>query len=606
MPQAFHRQGKKSNSESIVKNYRIIFYVFCSISVLLILFMFRWQVFQHHVWTEKANRQYKSLQRAPKSRGVIYSSDGAVLAIDEPAWSVFASLSSKDNERTLFFSKKELFTSQIAGILQIDPDQLSSKLTNDFRYINIASGISEEQKKALEEAEIFTPDELREAGLPGSYSKSFGLFFEKAEKRVYPDGRLASHIIGFMGKNNLGEDIGRYGIEGYYFGDLIGYDISSAGEKDAFGNPILTVGYDPIRTRPGKSITLTIHSGLQSKVEKTLKENVEKYKAKNGTAIIMDPRTGEILAMANYPDYDPNEYAQAGSNWIYRNKAVSDLYEPGSIQKPMTTAIALESGNVPDDWICHDETGYIELYDYKIYTWNKKPSGSINLTEILEQSNNPCTAQLAIETGFAYYYPKLKEFGYGSIMGLGLQDEASSYLKPYNQWTRLDLATSAFGQAITVTPLQALSATTAIANDGKRMKPYIVKSISDDTETIKFSPTVQSEPISKETANKVATMMVQVIEQSSSLNRVFTDVVGQEYKMDKIAGKTGTAQIAKKGEAGYDSSKTNMSFVGFAPADDPKMAMIVILNEPEVGRYAYETVVPTWAEIYKETRSFYK
>ena len=599
-----HRLGRKSAPGIKFKNYKFIFYAFCLFGLLLIIFMFRWQVIQHDLWSAKAQNQYRSLSRAPKSRGVIYSSDGAILAIDEPAWNVYASLSSKESERKLFFSKKDLYITQIANILQIDPDSLRQKLTDDFRYVNIASGISDEQKKALEEAEIFTREDMQKADLPGGLATSFGLYFEKVEKRVYPDGRLASHVIGFMGKNDQGEDIGQYGIEGYYFGDLIGYDITTTSEKDAFGNPILTVGYDPIRTRPGKSITLTIHSGLQSKVETVLKESVEKYKAKNGSVIIMDPQTGAILALANYPDYDPNEYAQAGSSWIYRNKAISDLYEPGSIQKPITTSIALESGKVKEDWICHDTTGYIELYEYKIWTWNRKPSGNITLSEILEQSNNPCTAQLAIMTGFDYYYPKLLEFGYGSLIGLGLQDEVATHLMPYNNWSRLDLATSAFGQGISITPLQILSATSAIANDGKRMKPYIVQKIEDDEETINYDPIILSEPISKETADKVTQMMVDTV-QYGAQHRVFSSILGQNYKLDNIAGKTGTAQIAKKGEVGYDSSKTNMSFIGFAPADNPKMAMIVILNEPEVGRYAYESVVPTWAELYKATRSHF-
>lgn len=591
-------QIRSHNNEQQFKSYKLIILLFALGSLLIMIFILRWQLFEKDKWSEKASQQYKSVQRAPQSRGVIYSSDGAVLAIDEPAWSVYASLSSKEEERAIFFEKKDVFVAQIASILQIDPADLSKKLTSDFRYINIAYGISNSQKQALEEAEIFSADDMKKAGIPTAYAKSFGLYFEKVEKRVYPDGTLASHVLGFMGKNENGEDVGMYGVEGYYFGDLISNEIYSTSEKDALGNVILTVGYDPIRTRPGKSITLTIHSGIQSKVEDVLKKNVEQYKAKNGSAIIMDPKTGAIIAMANYPNYDPNEYWKAGTSWIYRNKAVSDLYEPGSIQKPITAAIALESGNVQKDWICHDNTGFIELYDYKIYTWNKKPSGDITISQILEQSNNPCTAQLAILTGFKYYYPKLKEFGYGSIIGLGLQDEASSYLKPYEQWTRLDLATSSFGQSITVTPLQILSAISAIANDGNRMRPYIVEKIQDDTEIIAYEPDVLSSPISKETADVVTEMMINTLN-TGAQGRVLNDIVGKDYKQYHLAGKTGTAQVAKKGEVGYSEDLTNTSFVGFGPAEDPKFIMLVTMAEPGTSTFAYANVIPTWAEIYK-------
>jgi len=544
--------------------------------------MFRWQVIEHDKWGTLATTQYTEEQRASQSRGVIYASDGTVLAIDEPAWGVYASLSSDEGEREEFFSNKEQYVADVAGILGVEKSEIENLLTSDFMYVKLASGVSNEKKAALENVKI---SEIYQAG--------FGLYFEKEEKRVYPNGRLASHVLGFMGKDSNGEDVGMYGIEGYYFGDMLSQSSFSYEEKDSYGNVILTTEYDPVLPREGKSITLTIVPNIQTKVESVLKAKVEQMQAKSGSAIIMDPSTGAILAMANYPDYDPNNYWKTSDSWIYRNKAVADVYEFGSVEKPVTMSIGLESGNVPLDWICSDPTGFIQLYEYKIYTWNGVAEGDLSLSQILQKSHNPCIAQVALMTGFDYYYPKLEEFGYGQFVGMGLEDEATSYLYPYEMWTKLDLAVTAFGQSISATPLQITSALSTIANDGVRMKPYIVSEIVDDAETITYEPQVLSQPISKETADEVTQMMISVVREGES--HWWFDGAVPNYD---IAGKTGTAQIPKQNEVGYYEDRTNTTFVGFAPTDDPKMIMLVRIEEPKTSTFAAYTAVPTWIDIF--------
>ncbi len=577
-------------------NYKILTTGVLILAIGIILLLFRWQVLEHDKWSIIAQSQYISDQRAPTSRGVIYSEDGTVLAIDEPAWGVYASLSNRENERKLFFESKDRFAAEVAGILEIDKNHLKEKLTKDFRYVNIAHGVSEKKVRALQEAEIFTKEELRRANLPITYQHGFGLYFEKEEKRVYPDGVLASHILGFMGKNKYGENIGRYGIEGYYFSDMKSEETISQEEKDSQGNIILTVEYDPIKPREGKSITLTIQTGLQSKVEKQLQESVEKHKAKSGSVIIMEPSTGKILAMANYPNYDPNKYWKTTNPEIFKNKTVTDPYEPGSIQKPISMAIGLESGRVPEDWICNDEKGYLEIYEEKFWTWDKEPDGKLTLSGILENSNNPCIAQVALMMDFEYYHKKLKEFGYGSYIGVGLQEESQSYMLPYNKWTKVDFAASSFGQALSVTPLQMITSLNIIANDGKRMQPYIVSEIKNNEEIIKYKPVQISQPISTETSNKVTEMLVNTAEQGG-IELAFHNYLN-DYTDYKIAGKTGTAQIAKRYSAGYYENKTNVSFIGYAPAYNPKMIMIVKLEEPQSSPLAVNTAVPTWSEIF--------
>jgi len=294
----------------------------------------------------------------------------------------------------------------------------------------------------------------------------------------------------------------------------------------------LTVEYEPVISRGGKDIVLTIDPSIQSKVEEILKEGVRWQRAKSGSVIIMEPSTGKIISMANYPDYNPNEYWRTTSQEILKNKAVSDVYEYGSTHKPITIAIALEEGKITEDYICNDNTGFVKVETEKIYTWNRKADGRLDLSGILEKSNNPCMTRIALETGLQSYYPKLTEFGIGQFIGIGLEDESNSYLKPYEYWTELDLAVTSFGQSISATPLQIISALSVIANDGIRARPYIVSEIREGDDVIKHQPTELSRPISKETARTVTEYMENAVKKGEA--REFFNKFLSEYS---IAGK---------------------------------------------------------------------
>lgn len=319
-----------------------------------------------------------------------------------------------------------------------------------------------------------------------------------------------------MGQDENGEEKGVYGIEGYYYGDLIGAEGFTYEEKDALGNVILTSEYEPVLPRRGKDIKLTIVPSIQTKVEEVLKEGVTKYQAKSGSTIVMDPTTGAILAIANYPNYNPNEYWRTQEPWIFSNKAVSDVYEPGSIFKPITVAIGLETGSITPETVCDDLTGYFTMYEgrtdeVKIRTWDGMPDGSITPEQYLQYSNNPCIAQTALKVGLEKYYPLMTQFGIGEYIGLGLQEESNSYLKPQKDWIELDLAVTSFGQSVASSPMQMISALSTIANHGVRMKPYLVSSVIDEDETIEFEPQQIANPISAETADTVAAMLRSVV-----------------------------------------------------------------------------------------------
>lgn len=591
-----HKKGKKDSLFSNIQknNYNLVIFLITLMGITILVQAFRWQVLESEKFQLMAKQQYEDSNKHTAERGIIRASDGTVLAVDQPIWNIYATLSQDPKEREIFFNQKEKFVATVSSVLAVENSVISEKITDDFVYAVLAKGVDNEKKIALQNENIFGDENIDRSG--------FGLYFEKDVKRIYPNAELSSHVIGFMGKDSQGEDLGQYGIEGFYFGDITGREGYTYEEKDSSGNTILTAEYEPVLPRSGKDIKLTIQPSIQNKVEKFLKEGVERTGAKSGTVIIMNPSTGEIISMANYPTYNPNEYWRTSDPWIFKNLGVADVYEYGSVQKPITVALALESKAVDDTYTCDDATGYLDLYTAtgyedlkgrKISTWDLAPDGVQNLADMLKNSNNPCIAQTALKIDSEYYYSKLKEFGIGEFIGIGLQEEATSYLKPFSQWTRLDIITASYGQGISATPLQVISAISTLANHGTRMRPFIISEISDEKEIIEFKPQVLSEPISKDIANQVAEMMSHVIEDGGINDREIALL--QEYY---IAGKTGTAQVAKKDGPGYEEKKTITTFVGFAPADDAKMIMLVRLEEPKTSPYASPTVVPLWTDIF--------
>jgi cell division protein FtsI/penicillin-binding protein 2 len=590
------KKGKENSTGSKIQknNYRLINIILSGLGLVILLQAFRWQILESDKFVSIAKQQYTDSGKQTVQRGKILAQDGTILAVDQPIWNIYASLSTDERERKNFFEKKDLFISTVSSILAVESSTIEEKITDDFVYVPLAKGVDTETKIALETANIFGDEEHQKPG--------FGLYFERALKRVYPNGELASHILGFIGKDSEGEDLGMYGVEGFYFGDITGKEGYTYEEKDSRGNTILTAEYEPVQARSGKDFTLTIKPSIQNKVEGILKKHVEDTRSKSGSVIIMNPKTGEILSMANYPSYNPNEYWRVSDPWIFKNLAIADVYEYGSVHKPITVAIALESGSIDKDYTCNDTTGYLDLYEVtkyadlkgrKIYTWDRRPDGLQKLADMLKNSSNTCIARTALEVDPAYYYNKLKEFGIGNFIGIGLQEESNSYLKSFDEWTRLDIITASFGQGISATPLQVISAISTIANHGTRMRPYIISTISNEEETIKYPPQILSEPISVETADTVAEMMTHVIE-DGGISPTYIKQLKEYY----IAGKTGTAQVAKKDGTGYEDDKTITTFVGFAPADDAKMIMLVRLEEPKNDQYAAGTVVPLWTDIF--------
>ncbi len=402
--------------------------------------------------------------------------------------------------------------------------------------------------------------------------------------RYYPNDELAFNIIGFypfMNSNSFAS----YGIEQYYDDILEAKTISHRFSLD----PNIP---DRIPDLPnGASIVLTIDRKVQSITEEIIKNAVETNKAVSGTILITNPKTGEVLAMATYPSVNLNEYWETAEKFTKDNKynpAVMQPYEPGSVFKVLTMAIAIDTGAVKPSTVYND-TGTYNVLGTDIYNWDRGAWGPQSMVGCLQHSLNTCMAYLADLVGAETFYEYLDKFGLDDPTGIELaQEDYYPITKPGDSmWTPISLSTASFGQGLMVTPIQMVTAISALANDGVMMKPHIVREIRYNGEVQKVEPEAVGQPISAETAKTVTEMLATSIEIEASDAQV--DGI-------RIAGKTGTGEISVEGE-GYVLNTTNASFVGWGPADDPQFIVYVWVQQPEVNIWGSEVSAPVFSEV---------
>lgn len=576
---SYRKSTISPQQDSVLFNSKVtlVHFALLAFAFLIVIQMFRWQIINNKKYTAQAEAIVYSKYTITPRRGIIYAKDMTVLSIDEPGWFVYVSVGPYKQDRELYDDQKEKLIDYLIPITGQNKEELYQLLDGYPTYQPLIEYVTENIREALIE-QGFT-----------------GIHFERKNRRVYPNGKLASNIIGFIGKDENGEEIGNYGISGYYWKDLQGVYGYSSSERDLVGNIILHEEYSPIYAKKGKDIVLTIETPVQHTIEEKLKEGVIQYGADSGTAILMDPTTGAVIAMASYPTYDPNYYTEIIDQAYYKNKAVSDMYEFGSVNKVVTISAGLEHGKLDQSYVCNDTKGYYDMpeFDAKIYTYNKRAGGKLDLAGIFRTSNNVCVAEISQLFTTDEYYQVLIDFGFTKRIGIGLQDESYGTQLDPKKLNKLDLAMASFGQMFSATPLQIISAVSAIANDGNRMQPYIVDSVITDTGTIKTEPIIASSPISKETANLTAQLLFDAtIEMDSSNSHV------NLIRTYKVAGKTGTAQIPKRTERGYEEGVTNTTFVGFWPYDNPEYIMLVWLEKPTNHTLAAYNVVSAWDNIF--------
>ncbi len=562
------------------KNSNIILIIFGFLFAILIIRLFYLQVYQFSFYKKQAINQQVSNKKISYSRGNIISSDGKVLATNNITYNLVI------NPKII--KNKDIYLELFLKILSFENNEAKESFTKRFNELVTTDTYYQIVKKNVSSSE---KSEMEKS----NYN---GISFEKEIKRYYPEVHMASNVLGFVAKSETEDYQGYYGIEGKNNNLLKGREGRLVYEKGADGETILFGDYDNAESIDGDHIVLTINRSIQHIIEKKLKEGVEKHGAKSGQIIVMNPKTGEVLGMANFPNFNPydpfNKKLDLNENFSseVKNKSISDNYEPGSVIKPITIASAYELGLVNE---------YSVFYDYQkarysdkdIDNWDKKHLGELNLMQILQKSNNIATAQIGMKLGERNLREYLKKFGFGQRTGIDLEGEERGFIKE-DFWADLDIATASFGQGFNATSIQILSAFNVFANNGEYVKPKIIKKIiKPNKEEIEFPDIVERRVISKKTNDFIEKILVE----STSLNE------GKFFalKKYKISGKTGTAQIAKYGK--YVENLTNTSFVGYL-TNTKKFSMIVRIEEPSSSTYAAETALPLWMETASELANF--
>jgi cell division protein FtsI/penicillin-binding protein 2 len=555
---------------------RIIFLLILSFILggILIIRLFQIQVLEHENYKALAEKQHWTQQEIPASRGTIYvrdknTNDRYPLATNITRHLVYAVPPQiKDKGET---------AKRLAPILQIKEDEISKNISDDKKfYVILKHKISDEETNKIKELKLS------------------GIFLTPEPQRIYPENSLAAQLLGFV--NNDGK--GQYGIEGYFDKQLKGKPGTLEAEKDVLGT---IISWNESKIDPannGNNIILTIDRNIQYKVEKILEEGIKKHGADSGSIIVMEPKTGKILAMASSPSFDPNKFSDIQNYDLYKNAAVSDVWEPGSIFKVITMASALNEDKVNPE-TTYTDTGSVVVDEHTIHNSDNKANGVQTMTQVLEKSLNTGVIFAKDQIGNNIFYNYLKNFGFGVLTGVELDGESKGDIPPISEWSNAKFATAAFGQGIAITPIQMSTAVSAIANGGKLMKPQIIEEIDHpDGSKEKVEPKMIRQIVSPNVAAQLGGMMVQVVENGH----------GYQAKVPGyyIAGKTGTAQVPLPSHSGYDPNKTIGSFAGFAPVNDPKFAILVKIDVPKDVIWAESSAAPIFGEVAKELLNYYK
>ena len=519
----------------------------------------------------QGDRYSGEFQMVYPERGEIYDRNGHLLAGNRTVYEVGVSLAEMKDPQALAYT--------LGTYLGLAYEDVYIQLTDapeGFEYIVVQDYVGTETVNGLQEL----IQQMNDAG----DQRLNGLGFKPHFQRSYPENALASNVLGFVARDGRGY----FGIEEKY-NDLLA------------GNPVqVWVPRDPNkamdipRVPNGTTLVLTINRDLQAKVETILDQSLNEYGAENGTIIVMNPKNGEILAMATTPRMDLNNYGSYFSlydNGSKYNSSIGMAYEPGSVLKVLTMAAALDTGSVRPETTFVD-TGSIEVGGITIKNWNRDAWGQQNMIGCLQHSLNVCFAWIATQMGMQNFYGYMERFGLGHQTGIDLSGEAMGRLKipGDTDWYPVDLGTNAFGQGITVTPLQMLMSVSSVANGGRMVTPHVLYSMLRDGHQYDVPSQYAGSPITSETARTLNEMLALSLEQESSQALV------PGYR---LAGKTGTAQIPT--EWGYDSSHTNVSFIGWGPVDDPQFMVYVWLQKPSSSIWSSETAAPVFSEVAEQT-----
>lgn len=533
----------------------IVLFIGFAYSVGFLIFI---QIFRADFLSNLAQRQHEHSVVLEPRRGTIYDRNMRALAINLPVYSVYANARAMEQEHD-----EDEVASKLSAILKIDPKVIIDKLQKDKYFVWIGRKIPDEAYQ-----------QIRDLKLPG-------IGFIKESKRYYPNQILASHLIGFAGLDNNGLD----GLERDYDKYLKGQPGHAIILRDACSRELMfDKGYVP--PVDGFSVVLTIDETIQYIAERALDRMYKKYNCKGASIIVMDPRTGEILAFANRPTYNLEDVSHSTPE-SRTDRAIVFTYEPGSVFKIVTASAALQEGVVKETDMINCEHGAYRVANHILH--DHEPLGTISFKQVIEQSSNIGTTKVAQRLGPTRFYAYAHGFRFGMRTGIDLPGEALGILKPVSQWSKTSIGAIPIGQEVTVTPIQLMGAISAIANGGIYMRPFVVKYVKDADGQIIFEHTPQAlaRVISPRTDLRVKAILKGVVDEGTGTKAQIPGVT--------VAGKTGTAQKVVSGI--YSHSHFYATFVGFAPVDNPRLAAVVVFDDPRPVYYGGSVSAPVFAEV---------
>jgi len=566
----------KDNPADCPWRIHVITFSFLSVLALIFFRFYFLQVIDYSSFRALADNQHNIFKKLIPERGEIFlkDKDGFFpIALNREAKMAYAVPQEIDNPQKT--------SEEIASILNLDQGELAVKFSK-------AEDLYEVVKRRLSDEEIEKLKNLNRKGI----------HLADEIYRYYPSGGLASQVVGFVGweKENLA---GKYGIEASFEKELGGEAGDVFQNRDSAGNWITVGEREIIEAKNGKSLILTIDHIVQYETEKILQSAVEQFEAESGSVIVMETLTGKILALTNYPTFNLNECSQVESMDLYRNPAVSDAYECGSVFKPITMAGALDSGHLAPETIYID-SGVVKEAGYSIRNSDLKSYGRQTMTEVLEKSLNTGAIFAQKSLGNKNFLEYLKRFGFGEETGIELIGENSGNISNLkNLRSSIEFFTASFGQGITVTPLQLISAYNTLANGGVLLKPQIVERvIHPNGSNEEILPQEVRRVISQKAALQISQMLRSVVVKGHGKR---ADVPGY-----LVAGKTGTAQVANTGKKGYAEGQHIGSFAGFAPMNNPRFTILVKINNPQAVEWAESSAAPAFGELMKFLLDYYK
>ena len=626
---------KRAKSTTNLQNKRrMLFFLVCFflVTIALVVRLGYIQLIKGEEYRKQAMENWSRDITISAKRGTIYDAKGKKLAVSvnsstvtcfpaDVKKSVKSAIDNNDNEEDSSLTKilkklnKTMFTEETAAdsipvntktpeetaqilseILEMDYEEVLKKITSDFNYVVLKKWINDEQAQKIREQELS------------------GINIIEDNKRVYPYGNFAPYVLGFT---NIDQN-GLYGVEATYNDYLTGIPGRTVVNTDAYGRE-LPFGYNEYyESQDGLGVVLAIDEVIQHYAESAAQKVMTDYNAKRATILVMDPNTGDVLAMASKPDYDPNDPKMPideniRSEWetlpdkelqnawfdMWRNPAVNDIYEPGSTFKLITTATALEenAASLNSTYFCD---GFVrQIKGENIRCWRYyRPHGQQTLSEAIQNSCNDALAQIGLDIGKEAFYKYLKAFGFEEQSGIMLNGEALGLVKEPENMKDVDVVTQAFGQGIAITPIQLITAVSAISNGGNLMEPRIVKQLIDEDGNIirNFDTVIRRKVISNETSK----IMLQIMKDSAEAG------TKQAYRAGyRIGGKSGTAQKVIDGR--YIDGKFISSFIGVAPVDNPRAVVMVMVDEPDqnIGYYGSIVAGPVAADLLENILKYY-